>query len=231
MNIYCDESCHLPNDNSDLMVLGALVCPKVKVREVSQRIKDIKQKHGISAATEMKWSKVSKSQAQAYCDLIDYYFDNDDLSFRAVIAKEKKSLNHNKFNQDHDDWYFKMYFHLVQALLEPSNCYKVFLDRKDTCSQEKTSKLYEVLCNTKYDFDRRIIQDVRTIVSEHTPSLQIVDILIGALSYIHRDLSGNEGKQDIINRIKEHSKKSLLNTTLMKEKKINLFIWSPQDVS
>lgn len=27
INIYCDESCHLENDESDIMVLGAITCP------------------------------------------------------------------------------------------------------------------------------------------------------------------------------------------------------------
>lgn len=27
-NIYCDESCHLPHDAFDLMVIGGLSCPK-----------------------------------------------------------------------------------------------------------------------------------------------------------------------------------------------------------
>ena len=29
-NLYCDESCHLEHDDSDVMVLGALIIPKDK---------------------------------------------------------------------------------------------------------------------------------------------------------------------------------------------------------
>lgn len=36
-NLYCDESCHLEHDDSDVMVLGALIIPKDKGRK-SQRI-------------------------------------------------------------------------------------------------------------------------------------------------------------------------------------------------
>lgn len=31
-NLYCDESCHLENDDSNVMVLGALILPKDKKR-------------------------------------------------------------------------------------------------------------------------------------------------------------------------------------------------------
>lgn len=27
-NVYCDESCHLPNDGNSVMVLGGVWCPK-----------------------------------------------------------------------------------------------------------------------------------------------------------------------------------------------------------
>ena len=27
-NVYCDESCHLEHDNSNVMVIGAVYCPK-----------------------------------------------------------------------------------------------------------------------------------------------------------------------------------------------------------
>ena len=41
-NIYCDESCHLPNDGQPLMVLGAVWCPVDKSREISVRLREIK---------------------------------------------------------------------------------------------------------------------------------------------------------------------------------------------
>ena len=33
-NIYCDESCHLQNDKSNVMVLGAIWCAKEKKQEI-----------------------------------------------------------------------------------------------------------------------------------------------------------------------------------------------------
>ncbi len=38
VNIYCDESCHLPNDGQRAMVLGALWCFETKASEHHQVI-------------------------------------------------------------------------------------------------------------------------------------------------------------------------------------------------
>ena len=65
-NVYCDESCHLEHDKSKAMSLGAVWCPQNKLREINQRIKEIKARNGISPSTELKWTKVSPAKVQAY---------------------------------------------------------------------------------------------------------------------------------------------------------------------
>ena len=108
-NIYCDESCHLQNDNSNVMVLGAVWCLKEKKREIFKRLRNIKEEHGLSSSFEIKWNKVSPAKTAFYRHLIDYFFDDDDLHFRALVVPDKSILNHEKFNQSHDDFYYKMY--------------------------------------------------------------------------------------------------------------------------
>ena len=46
INIYCDESCHLENDKHTSMVLGGVSCPISKVRDISVKIKELKEKYG-----------------------------------------------------------------------------------------------------------------------------------------------------------------------------------------
>lgn len=227
-HIYCDESCHLPNDQSNVMVLGGLMCPNNKTREVSLRLKDIKKKNRIAENSEIKWAKLSPSNADFFQDIVDYYFDDDDLSFRAIIASEKNKLDHERFNQDHELWYYKMYFQLLRNMLDPDQQYRIFLDIKDTKGQEKVQKLHQALCNSHYDFNRKIINQVQIVRSHDTPCLQLADILIGAVSSYTRQSITNIGKQKIIERIKERSHLSLDKNTLLKEKKINLFFWRPR---
>jgi hypothetical protein len=113
-NIYCDESCHLQHDHQQVMVLGAVWCPLEKTREIAKRIREIKQRHNLSPAFEVKWIKVSPVKKLFYLDLMDYFFDDDDLHFRALIVPDKSQLRHEDFAQDHDTWYYKMYFDLLK---------------------------------------------------------------------------------------------------------------------
>jgi hypothetical protein len=55
-------------------------------------------------------------------------------------------------------------------------------------------------------------------------------MLIGALSYLHRGLQTSAAKQTVIERIKAKSGFSLKRSTLPSEKKLNVFVWTPQAV-
>lgn len=234
-NIYCDESCHLENDGLPVMVLGAIWHPLSKRKEITKRLNEIKIKHGLSQTFEVKWTKVSKSKIEFYLDLIDYFFDDDDLHFRALVVSDKTQLSHKSFNQDHDDWYYKMYFRTLSTILTPEEKFRIYLDIKDTRGGEKIKKLHEVLCNNIYDFSRSIVKTVQLIRSEEIPQIQLADLLIGAVGYENRKkvhpreyILSNKGKSALVDRIKERSKYSLLKSTLLRESKFNIFHWQGQ---
>ena len=224
-NIYCDESGHLENDLEKVMVLGAVWCPQEKSREISVRIREIKKRHGLKADFEIKWTKVSPAKKQFYLDVMDYFFDDDDLHFRALIIPDKSKLQHAEHGQTHDDWYYKMYFDMLKVILSPSARYRIYLDIKDTRSAAKIAKLHEVLCNSLYDFSREIVERVQTVRSHEIELLQVADLLIGATAYVNRERSGNAGKEALITRMKERSGYALTITTLLREDKVNLFRW------
>ncbi|MFZ0827140.1 MAG: DUF3800 domain-containing protein, partial [Verrucomicrobiia bacterium] len=118
-NIYCDESCHLENDRQKVMVLGAVWCPLEKTREIAVRLREIKVRHKLSPVFELKWGKVSKGLGDYYLEALDYFFDDDDLHFRALVVADKTKLQHAAFGQNHDTWYYKMYFQLLEVLFSP----------------------------------------------------------------------------------------------------------------
>ena len=68
INVYCDESCHLEHDHQRAMVFGCVRCPQEKVRELSEQIRKLKQKHFIYKFAEIKWTKVSKSKEEFFFD-------------------------------------------------------------------------------------------------------------------------------------------------------------------
>jgi Protein of unknown function (DUF3800) len=234
-NIYCDESCHLENDNSDIMVLGALTCPEDLKSKVYNDVRDLKLKHGISTWFEIKWTKVSDSKLSFYIDLIQYFFDKEYLQFRGVVATGKDRLDHSIYNDNNYDlWYYKMYFQLLDPITLPPNEYKIFIDIKDTKGGAKVRKLHEVLCSNKYDYNREIIKDIKQIHSNESEIMQLSDLLIGAISFFNRGLYDapmySTAKKTVIDEIIRSTNISLAESTSKWESKFNLFIWYPRTV-
>lgn len=230
-NIYCDESCHLIHNTGKAMVFGAAWCPISKRHEAFKRIREIKVEHGFKPDFEIKWNKVSPAKSNFYLNLIDYFFDDDDLHFRALVVPDKTVLNHKAFNQDHDTFYYKMYFDLLKVILSPDCAYNIYVDIKDTRSQNKVEELHSVLRNNHYDYHDQIIKKIQQVHSHEVELLQITDLLTGSIGYLHRGLHENTAKVKLIKRIRERSGYSLLKSTLYKEDKMNIFIWKPRTVS
>lgn len=223
-NIYCDETRHLPHDKSQYMVIGCVWCPKEKTHQIHKRMRDIKRDNGINPAGEIKWAKVSKGNIKVYNQLVNYFFDDDDINFRCIVI-DKRELNHTAYGQTHDEWYYKMMFQMIHILLNSENSYNIYLDYKDSQSGIRSRKLHEVLCNDQFDFDKRIITNVQCLPSHEVGLLQMCDVLIGAIGYNQSGLESNAGKAEVVNLIKNRSGRTLSRQTLPSEKKFNLFFW------
>lgn len=239
VNIYCDESCHLQNDGESIMAFGSVYCPAEKKKEIVERLYSFKKKYNLipkhqknpkdnRAYYELKWNKVSNAKIEYYKDVINYFFDDDDLQFRSLIVSDKTQIDYEKFNHTHDTFYYKMYFGMLKAILNPEYSHHIYIDIKDTRSTEKVHKLEEVLRNDKYDYSKEIIKKVQQVRSHEVEILQLADFLTGAVGYVNRGLNENKTKNELIELIKRRSKYSLTKSTLLQERKFNLFIWEPQ---
>ena len=228
-SVYCDESSHLEHDGQKSMALGAVWCATDTRHEISKRIEEIKARHGLPKHFEIKWTKISPAKLSFYSDIVDYFFDNDDLNFRGLVIPNKDTLDHDRFEHSHDEWYYKMYFVLLKVILDNTNLYKIFLDIKDTGGGKKIKALHEVLSNQMYDFDRSVIQQIQLVRSDELLILQVCDLLTGAIMAENRGTEISDAKRHIINRIKQRSGYTLNRSTLYKEQKFNLFIWHKKD--
>lgn len=233
VNIYCDESCHLQYDLSDVMALGAIQCKEENKTKIYKDIRDIKIKHGLSSWAEVKWTKVSNSKKDLYKELIEYFFNCKELSLRVLIATDKKSLNHDRYNGgDYNTWYYKMYFQLLDNIIRPNEVYKIFIDIKDTKGGARIVKLHNILCNDKHDYKMEVINDIKQVNSKSSELLQLVDLFIGAATYVHRKKylkeNANEAKLELVKLIQEKYKINLLMKTDPREEKFNIFIWTPR---
>jgi len=222
-NIYCDESCHLQNDGIKPMGLGCIWVPKNKRLEIFSELRELKTEFGLSQRCELKWNAVSPSKLDYYKAVVDFFFNNQDVHFRSLIIADKTILNHSLYNQTHDDFYYKMYFRLLKTVISPIDNYEIYIDIKDTKSQEKVNKLKQVLANSNYDFDCSKIRRIQQVVSSEVELIQLADFLTGAVVYYQREINTSKAKLEIIQRIKEYTGYSLKKSTLYKEDKFNLF--------
>lgn len=225
-NIYCDESCHLEHDNQKYMVLGGIICEKNNRRIIKNELISIKIKNNIKENAEIKWNKVSPSKLEYYKELVDYFFDSEMLRFRAMII-DKTQINHDKFNQTHDDWYYKMYYELLKNLAEPKDNNYIYLDIKDTKSAKKVEGVKKYLNMRMREFEYEPIKHIQSINSQESPILQLADLFIGAIGYRNREMfnkdSASNAKTELMKYIVEKSGYSLVKSTLLSEKKFNLF--------
>lgn len=212
-NIYCDESSHLENDHKQYMFLGAITCPYHQVKFQAENIKEIKIKHKFYG--EIKWNNVSKSKFQFYNDLVDHFFSTN-LKFRTV-AIDKTKLRNDDFGQTYDDFYYKMYYTLLNHKIDTGANYNVYLDIKDTLSAYKVHKLKEIL-NFRYG----VFRNIQNIRSHESLIMQLTDFIMGAVAYDNNMIEKNNStKLHLINKIK-HLARVRFDCTNYSEK-INLF--------
>lgn len=227
-NIYCDESCHLPNDNSTVMIIGGISCPKNKVYFINNEIRNVKKKYGIYEFVEIKWTKVSTSKLEMYKELVDVFFKYDFLKFRCVIATNKDKLEPEKYNLSYNDWYYRMYYLMLKEMVDVGNCFNVFIDIKDTNGQTKIKRLKDVLNRTLYDFTDSTVHLIQEVRSDQVQILQMADLIIGAISYSARNLNKSSSKKELVRYISEKSHRPLNYTTPKSEIKFNIFKWEPR---
>lgn len=230
INIYCDESCHLESSaitvNNRYMVLGAIACPIKDKDAIFQEIKEIKRQNKLKEFSEIKWTKVTRNKLAAYEALTNYFFSCEQLSFRAIII-DKNQLQHDKFNHTHDQFYYKMYWQMLEWFIDPKNSYHIYLDIKDTQGYLKIEKLHEVLCNSHHDFNKQVVARIQEVRSHENVLIQLADLLIGSISYANRYPQGgqSDAKQRIVDLIKTRTGLSLVRSTSLGARKFNLFNW------
>jgi hypothetical protein len=226
INLYCDESCHLPNDHQPNMVLGVVVCAKKDVRACHVAIREIKARHGM-VGKEIKWNKVHKNKLAFYEEVITYFFNTPALRFRSVIAR-KNGLNHEAYNQTHDKWYYIMYYYLLNGVLSKRETFHIFIDIKDSCGSIHRQNLKKIICNKLLDFDMCLIKDIQATKSDQVELVQLADLLIGCLMHANDNRKPSPARDNLVELVKKLSRYSLKTSTTLGESKFNLFHWCPR---
>jgi len=108
----------------------------------------------------------------------------------------------------HEKWYYDRYFDLLRETLVPPAHHAIYVDVKDTRGGPRIRELEDRLSDAHYDWTRSgVAERVQQIESHDVLLDQLVDILLGALAWIHSTPSHNPGhqpspaKQALANRV------------------------------
>lgn len=231
--IYCDESCPLEYESTTL--LGAIGCSYESKEIIVKELRSIKNKYFINSRYETKWVKVSKSKLEYYKELINYFYNNDDIRIRILVAKNKENSNNDKYNNgDYQEWYYKMYYYLLDKFIDCNYDYYMLYDEKDKYTTYKMNKVKDII-KTKKSFNdpEHFNFKIKQINSKESELMQLLDVIMGAVGYKNRGFlkkEKGETKKEIVNYIEEVFNKSISETTSPFESKFNIFIWSPRIV-
>lgn len=229
--IYCDESC--PLEYEPITLLGAIGCSYEKKEQIVKELRNLKNKYFINSKYETKWVKTSKSKLEYYKELINYFYNNDDIRIRILVAKNKEYLNNDKYNSgDYQEWYYKMYYYLLDKFIDSNYDYYMLYDEKDKYTTYKMNKVKDII-KTKKSFNdsEHFNFKIKQINSKESELMQLLDVVMGAVGYKSRgylDKEKGEAKKEIVKYIEEKFNKSISKTTSPFESKFNIFIWSPR---
>ncbi len=218
-NFYCDESCHMEKDESNLMFLGTVSCPRSEYVRFKQKVKQIYSDYNMPWNFEIKSTKVSPGRYDFYEAVVKAFLEDPVLRFRCIIA-DKTQLDHKSYNQTHEIWYYKMYYLLIEKS-ELSEQNQIFLDYKDRHSYHNCKMIEEYLNNHFRRCDKKIC--IQTMDSKESKLMQINDLLMGLVAYKNKNLTQNTAKLELIHMIENHFHIDLGRTNY--DDRFNIFHW------
>ncbi len=218
--IFCDESNHLYNGTSDIMVIGGICCEYTQVEYINRYIKYLKHKH--NANNELKWTKLNNNKKFFYKELLEFFYSRLDMEFNAQVLLEKSTLNYPKYNKgETDKFFYKMYYYTLEHFLKKKDKFNIFMDYKDTKGGLFIKNLDSLIKDTFYE---NINVSYTIIHSHESQIMQLCDVLIGAISYKNRKdiVHESEIKKYIIQEIERLSACSLDDSTPQWETKFRI---------
>lgn len=218
--IYCDESCWeaLYNKEShSYAVIGGIWIPASERQNIKDVLSSLKAKYGLYG--ELKWKHVTPKSLDLYKDVINVFFANEHIRFRAICIKAA-DVNNEKFNNGSGELgFYKFYFQLIHHWMIMGNSYQVFVDYKTNGYPHRVNELGKILRNTS----TADLSQIQALPSDESLLIQLSDILSGAVASV---FNTPEPKSEAKRELRELIEKQLGHTiegTSKDENKFNVF--------
>jgi hypothetical protein len=221
--IICDESC----TNCRFFVLGALVLPVHNHSILTEELSAWKTAHRLNAASEFKWTKVSRGYLPLYAEMMRWLFSHlraGHLQVRVLVMDTRDSHYKTFCERQTSKGFYKAYYHLLlqstkQVLYDdPNDRVLVLLDEK----RERYPFHKEVLkkaLNSALRRDRGASGRVSNVEDRQSSGphgevlIQPVDVLIGAVGFARNGFAARPGaspaKQELVRLIEQEAGSTL----------------------
>ena len=217
--IYCDESCwEALYDKSahQYAAIGGVWIPATFRKEAKAIINGLKNKYGFHG--EMKWNHICPKTLDMYVDLINQFFDHEELRFRAICIKSS-NVNHDRFNAGSGELgFYKFYFQLIHHWMIMGNSYQVFVDYKTNGYQYRVQELGIILSNAS----TAELEQIQALPSEQSAMIQLADVLTGAVASAFNDNLTSPAKRQFRNALEQRLGHGITGTPVT-ENKFNVF--------
>lgn len=178
--IYCDESGleALSQKEAHLYTaIGGIWMPADYRPIFKEKMNTIKHKHNVYG--ELKWNKVSPKFFDLYKEILDYFFQTEQLRFRVILIEANKVDNYKFNNTDAELGFYKFYYQLLHHWIFDFNNYNIFLDLKINRDKSRLINLKNAIDNSNLTSG---IQQVQGLPSEQSLGIQLADLLTGMVN-------------------------------------------------
>lgn len=180
--------------------VGLLKCPEpALIQRPMQALRDYEQ-----FRTEIKWSEVRQNNLRIYRAALKCFFDCEESTFACFIADKKANNPLNRFG---DQWraYERLSAQLLIGNIKPNEHVTVLADEYSTPAGITFEENVRATVHTR--LERNAILGVCRMRSTGVDLFQILDLLLGAVSYEHKIaaglIHGRNPKGRLLNHIKD----------------------------
>lgn len=219
--VYCDESGleALTHKDAHLYTaIGGIWMPANYRPIFKVKFNEIRKKYNVSR--ELKWNKISPKFFDLHKEIIDYFFQTEQLRFRVILIEANKVDNYTFNDKDGELGFYKFYYQLLHHWIYDYNSYNIFLDLKENRDKGRLKVLDRCLDYANLTSD---IKQVQGLPSDESLGIQLADILTGLTNAKFNSKITSSAKLGLIEYVENTYLGKAIKPTPKWEEKFNVF--------
>jgi len=224
-NIYCSTSIDNNRANDPVLVLGAVICPAERSKELERQMFDLKKSHPTMNIARMRWSRVSDFTLKNYMALVKWFFWKDDLQFSTLVIPGKELPETVDTELSGQNFYTLRLIDLLRPLLVSGSGYNIHVEQNHHASRNVIEEFRDQLLAGFDESDDVSRVRVQTSSTVYQPFLMLSEVLTGAISYSMRGLSLSHAKHDMVTLIRLKTGRPLTKDSPAEDRKFRLWVW------